>query len=89
MNYAEAKAKYTTVESIDNRLKEIDELAKVGADKYTSCVTNYINEVNDVLKKFNITEYHVDIATDRHVTLKAEDNNSFYELDIYTFYEYN
>ena len=36
MNYAEVKAKYTTVESIDNRLNEIDELTKVGAEKYTS-----------------------------------------------------
>ena len=88
MNYAEVKAKYTTVESIDNRLNEINELTKVGAEKYTSAVTNYINEVNDVLKKFNIDEYHVDLATDRHVSFKPEDNNSFYELDIYPFYQY-
>lgn len=89
MNYAEVKAKYTTVESIDNRLNEIDELIKVGAEKYTSAVTNYINEVNDVLKKFNIDEYHVNIASDRNVSFKPKDNNSFYELDIYPSYEYD
>lgn len=89
MNYAEVKAKYTTVESIDIRLNEIDELTKVGAEKYTSAVTNYINEVNDVLKKFNITEYHVNTASDRNVSFKPEDNNSFYEVDIYPSYEYN
>ena len=89
MNYAEVKAKYTTVGSIDNRLNEIDELTKVGAEKYTSAVTNYINEVNDVLKKFNIDEYHVDLASDRNVSFKPEDNNGFYEVNIYPSYEYD
>ena len=89
MTYAEVKAKYTTVESIDNRLNEIDELTKVGAEKYTSAVTNYINEVNDILKKFNIDEYHANLASDRIVSFKSKDNNSFYELDIYPSYEYD
>lgn len=89
MTYAEVKAKYTTVESIDNRLNEIDELTKVGAEKYTSAVTNYINEVNGVLKKFNIDGYHVDLASDRNVGFKPEDNKSFYEVNIYPSYEYD
>ena len=89
MNYAEVKAKYTTVESIDIRLNEIDELTKVGQEKYTSAITNYINEVNDVLKKYNVVDYHTDVVSDRNVSFKPEDNNSFYEVDIYPSYEHN
>lgn len=89
MTYAEVKAKYTTVESIDIRLNEIDELTKVGAEKYTSAVTNYINEVDDVLKKFNINGYHVDLASNRNVSFRSEDNDSFYDVNIYPSYDYN
>ena len=89
MNYAEVKAKYTTVESIDNRLNEIDELTKVGAEKYTSAVTNYINDLNEVLKKFNVNSYHVNTASNRSVSFVLEDNNTFYEVNIYPSYRHN
>ena len=89
MTYAEVKAKYTTVESIDNRLNEIDELTKVGAEKYTSAVTNYINDVNEVLKKFNVNNYHVNTASNRSVSFVLEDNNTFHEVNIYPSYEYD
>lgn len=89
MTYAEVKAKYTTVESIDNRLKEIDELTKVGSEKYMSAITTYKNDIDNVLKKFNINDYHVNTASDRNVSFKPEDNNSFYEVDIYPSYEHN
>ena len=89
MTYAEVKAKYTTVESIDNRLNEIDELTKIGSEKYTEAINTYMNDVNDVLKKFNITEYHVNVASDRNVSFKPQDNNGFYEFDIYPSYEYD
>ena len=90
MNYAEVKAKYTTVESIDNRLNEIDELIKVGAEKYKSAITNYINDVNEVLKKFNVNSYHVNTASDRSVSfVLQEDKRTFYGVDIYPSYEHN
>ena len=89
MTYAEVKAKYTTVESIDNRLKEIDELTKVGSEKYMSAITTYKDAIDDVLKKFNINNYHVNTASDRNVSFVPEDNNSFYEVDIYPSYEHN
>lgn len=89
MTYAEVKAKYTTVESIDLRLKEIDELTKVGSEKYMSAITTYKNDIDNVLKKFNINDYHVNTAFDRNVSFVPEDNNSFYEVDIYPSYEHN
>lgn len=89
MTYAEVKAKYTTVESIDLRLKEIDELTKVGSEKYMSAITTYKNDIDNVLKKFNINDYHVNTASDRNVSFVPEDNNSFYEVDIYPSYEHN
>lgn len=89
MTYAEVKAKYTTVESIDNRLNEIDELTKIGSEKYMSAITTYKNDIDDVLKKFNINNYHVNTASDRNVSFVPEDNNSFYEVDIYPSYEHN
>ena len=89
MNYAEVKAKYTTVDSIDNRLNEIDELTKVGAEKYKSAITNYINDVNEVLKKFNVNSYHVNTASDRSVSFVQEDNRTFYGVNIYPSYENN
>ena len=89
MTYAEVKAKYTTVESIDNRLNEINELTKVGAEKYTSAVTNYINDLNETLKKFNVNSYHVNTASDRSVSFVLEDNNTFYEVNIYPSYRHN
>ena len=88
MNYAEVKAKYTTVESIDNRLNEIDELTKVGAEKYTSAITNYINDLNEALKKFNVNSYHVNTASDRSVSFVLEDNTG-YQVNIYPFYRHN
>lgn len=89
MNYAEVKAKYTTVESIDNRLNEIDELTKIGSEKYMSAITTYINDVNEVLKKFNVNNYHVNTASNRSVSFVLEDNNTFYEVNIYPSYEHN
>ena len=89
MTYAEVKAKYTTVESIDNRLNEIDELTKVGAEKYKSAITNYINDLNEALKKFNVNSYHVNTASDRSVSFVLEDNRTFYEVNIYPSYKIN
>lgn len=89
MMYAEVKAKYTTVESIDNRFKEIETLEKTGIEKYKEASKTYLNEVNEVLKKFNITNYHVNHVSDRDVNFRPEDNDSFYEVDIYPSYEYD
>ena len=89
MTYAEVKSQYTTVESIDLRLKEIDELTKVGSEKYMSAITTYKNDIDNVLKKFNINDYHVNTASDRNISFVPEDNNGFYEVDIYPSYEHN
>lgn len=89
MTYAEVKSNYPTVESIDLRLKEIDELTKVGSEKYMSAITTYKNDIDNVLKKFNINDYHVNTASDRNISFVPEDNNSFYEVDIYPSYEHN
>ena len=34
MTYTEVKAKYTTIESIDNRFKEIKNIEKIGEERY-------------------------------------------------------
>lgn len=89
MTYTEVKAKYTTIESIDNRFKEIENIEKVGAERYRAASVTYLNEVNEVLKKFNVTDYHCHRANSRNITFLQEENNIFYEIDICAAYEYN
>ena len=91
MTYAEIKAKYTTVESIDNRLNEIDKLTKVGQMKYTNAITVYTNEINEILKEFNIDGYKVNDVSDKRVSFSfvPENNTSFYDIELYPSYEHN
>ena len=89
MTYTEVKAKYTTIESIDNRFKEIKNIEKIGEERYRAASVTYLNEVNEVLKKFNVTDYHCHRANSRNITFLQEENNIFYEIDICAAYEYN
>lgn len=90
MTYAEVKNQFTTVESIDNRLAQIESSREIGQTLYVEAKKKYAEDINNILSEFNITSYVcMDNVDEQSITLRRADKDSFYDLRIWAGYDYD
>lgn len=89
MTYAEIKNQFTTVETVDNRLAEIKNLAETGRQKSKEVHDAYVDAVNAVLAKFNVENYHCTEAGSMNVYFERNDADTFYNVGVRAYYDYD
>lgn len=86
MTYAEIKNQYTSIESINTRISEIDNAYGTYSDEFDNTCENYKKEVNDFINESGINsndiKWNCTHANHTSVELVMEGDN-FYHITIY------
>lgn len=89
MTYAEIKNKFTTPESIDNRINVLKEIEDSANEKLDARVNEQSNEIAEMIQKLLPSTWHLTKFTPDFGITIASETDSFYSIDIYAKYSLN